>query len=156
MVTEYENMQTQDSKQEGGDHSLMKAPRELGVMLHWVVTSVLRFCNIVKENRQIKTTNVNIYVNRGWHSGTVCLLLMPHSEQVLTSNPSTVWGLSVWSLHILCLCGFAPQSEDMLVWLTGDSKLPVVVSASMNDCLVLYDRLAPLPGCTLFTLWEPG
>lgn len=26
MVTEYENMQTQDSKQEGGDHSLMKAP----------------------------------------------------------------------------------------------------------------------------------
>lgn len=39
MVTEYENMQTQDSKQEGGDHSLMEAPRELGVMLHWVVTA---------------------------------------------------------------------------------------------------------------------
>ncbi len=43
--------------------------------------------------------------------------------------------MSVW---VPCrFSGFLPQSKDMQVMLSGDSKLPVVVNVSVNGCLSL-------------------
>lgn len=47
-----------------------------------------------------------------------------------------VYKFSAWS------SGFLPQSKDVCVWLTGDSKLVIGVNVSMNGCLSLRVRQA--------------
>lgn len=60
---------------------------------------------------------------------------------VTTLKP--VWGLSMWSLHILpvsvwdlsCYSGFHLQTKVMHFRLIGDSKLTMRVNVSLNVCL---------------------
>jgi len=54
------------------------------------------------------------------------------------SNPG--WGLSVWSLHVLplyvwVLSGLLPPPKNMYVKLSGDSKLSLGVSVSVDGCV---------------------
>ena len=74
----------------------------------------------------------------------------PHSERVPGSIP--IWGLSVWSLHVLpvyawVLSGysvFLPLSKNMHVRLIGDSKLSLGVKVSVCGCLSRLSLCGPV------------
>lgn len=65
------------------------------------------------------------------------LAVSPHSKKVVGEIPTL--GLSVWSFLVLPVpawvlsgyCGCLPQSEDMQIRLTGNSKLPLGAKASV-------------------------
>ena len=73
--------------------------------------------------------------------GSVIVSTVAFSKRVPGPNPSR--GLSVWSLHVLPVyawvlsgySGFLPTSKNMYVRLIGDSKLSLVVSVSVHDCV---------------------
>ena len=65
----------------------------------------------------------------GWHG---------YSKKVLSSNPTSAWSLHVLPVSAWVFPGYAsfpPQSKDMHIRLSGDSKLPV--SVSLNGCLCI-------------------
>ncbi len=71
------------------------------------------------------------------------LALFPNSKRVVGSIPGWCWNLLCVLTFSLCLRGFSqgtPTSSHSpkTCWLTGDSKLPVGVNVSVNDCLSLY------------------
>uniref|UniRef100_A0A3Q3EPZ8 Elongation of very long chain fatty acids protein n=1 Tax=Labrus bergylta TaxID=56723 RepID=A0A3Q3EPZ8_9LABR len=65
---------------------------------------------------------------------------------------------SVWSLHAFPkYSSFLPQSKDMLVRLTADSKLSVGVNVSVAGCLSLYHFMRERPKLNLrrpLVLWS--
>ncbi len=101
-----------------------------GCSCYWGIcgTSVCRFPDCWLTHRWFHC-NTGLYMG-----GTVV-----HQGKVWTCRPAG----ALWSLHVLPLpawvfsgcSGFHPQSKDMQVRLTGDSKLPVGVS--VNGCLSL-------------------
>lgn len=53
------------------------------------------------------------------------LVLLPHSKKSLSLNSPSIWGFSMWSLHVVIVwfifgySGFLPQFKDMHLAVLG-------------------------------------